>query len=218
MIIRILESSKMFRMSYLLVIVSVLVMSAGCDSVDIAKVQNLLNPPTPTGEFEADEWTDFFTDVKLFGEITFEQRGDVHYLVLPSGLGNTSVTMRFADGTTLPVQMIYRWNAGDFVHKIIETDPETGQPLRTVLDGSPTWEMYTETGQLLFTGVYHVVARRHEFQDGIPVAFQSEQPGTCEGVGVGLYEGHTIKFENFITSELRDGKLYLHGVWSGMIE
>lgn len=187
---------------------------AGCD-----QLPDLLKPSLPTGKFEADEWTDFFTNVKLFGETTIEQREDALYLIMPAGLAETSVTMRFADGTTLPVQMIYRWDAGDFVHKIVEADPETGQPLRTVLRGSPTWEMHTETEQLLFTGVYHEIARRHELQDGIPIAFQSEQPGTCEGVGTGLYEGHTIQFKILVTSELRDGKLYLHGAWSdGVIQ
>jgi len=185
---------------------------SGCGVDDVSKPK----PPMPTGKFQADFWVDMTTMV-YFGNQTVEKRDGDTYIIAPAGVADSFIVMNFVSGSSMRAEILNRWSAGSAVMKVVEADPNTGAPIHGVQQVELTWDMYTEAGQLLFTGAGHIPERHYYFnKDGVPVKIEDVKAATAEGAGVGPYEGHTIMLGEVYTSmEMRDGKPYLHGVWKG---
>jgi len=173
-------------------------------------------PSMPTGKFQADFWFDL-TKLVSYGQPIVEEREDGNYMIFPALFGDSFIIMNFADGSTLQAEIMNRIAAGGAVMKIVEADPNTGIPIHGVYRVELTWDMYTEAGQLLFTGAGLIPERHYYFnKDGVPVKIEDVKPATAEGAGIGPYEGHTIVLgEIYMSMEMRDNKPFLHGTWKG---
>ncbi len=203
----------MIRLLSLLVCVGLLFGLMGCDNVDITKVQNLLNPPRPVGEFEGDWWLDL-TSAVYFGELRVEEREDGIYFVAPAGaLTEGTLKMTFQDGTVLNGHVAMTWDDGGLVQKVLEVDPDTGAPLKTLSTGSFPWQLYSETGEVLFLATGVIQERYMYWENGQIVSQEDVQPALLRGVGVGLYQGYVFTSDGYVSREIRDGVPGL--AWSG---
>ncbi len=171
----------------------------------------------PIGEFQGDLWVDASTFIFL-DELRIEKRGDGDYIVIPAGMApDGTYTMTFRDGSVLKVTIVNRWKEGDMAERITETDP-TGAPLRGILKGSATWEMYTEDGEMLFLGQVRIPQRRYVYKDGQPIEMQDEVPIKFHGSGVGIYAGHVLQAEGTEHLEVRNGIPGIAGSGPGKIQ
>ena len=132
---------------------------AGCGIDDVSKPK----PSMPTGKFQADHWADMTTFV-YFSNPTIEERKDGNYIILPALVADSFIIMNFADGSALRAEIMNRANAGSAAMKVVEADPNTGAPIHGVYYRAELiWDMYTEAGQLLFTGAAHIPERHYYF-------------------------------------------------------
>lgn len=187
---------------------------SGCGIDDLSKPK----PSPPVGEFQGDTWIPLATIIFL-GEQRIEERADGVYLVFPEFISPDAIsTMTFKDGSVLKATLVDQAREGEYVMRVTETDPNTGAPLRGIVKGSATWEMYTEEGQLIFLGAVQIPQRRYVFQDGQPVEIQDEVPAPYHGVGVGIYQGRILEAETTTHLELRNGTPGLAGPSTGTIQ
>ncbi len=148
--------------------------------------------PPPVGEFQSEWWLKL-TTTALFGEMSTEEREDGVYIVAPPGFlpdGDTKLT--FTDGTVLTGLTISRWEQGGLIDRIVEVDPETGAPLKTITTGFFSWEMYSDAGELLFIGTGLVQERSKTWQDGQTIEIKEIQPLLLRGTGFGVYKGYSL--------------------------
>jgi len=187
---------------------------SGCFNLDVLKPK----PPPPVGEFQGDWWLDG-TSTAIFGELTMEEREDGVYMVFPAGIiPEGTLTLTFTDGTVLTGHLTMTWGDRDIVRLITEVDPETGAPLRAIGTGSFPWEMYSETGEMLFIGTGTIVERHFVFQDGQVIEQEDIQPAILKANGVGPYKGYTLTSEVKVNPETRDGKPGQAFYGAGVIE
>lgn len=208
----------MLQKSLLLAMVSLLVAFVGCDNVDINQVQQILNPAKPVGEFEGQWWLELST-IAGFTQPVTEEREDGAYIIGGAGLHpNGKGTLVFADGTVLNLVGVSRWDEGALVQQIVETDPDTGAPLLSIMRGVFAWEIHSPTGELIFLGSGTLQERHYTWQDGATVAMLDVQPLVLKGTGIGLYEGYSILEETIGVVEVRDGVPGMAFTGSGKIE
>ena len=176
----------------------------GCDNVDITQMQQLLGASPPSGAFEGDWFLDSTSGV-YFGESRMEEREDGTYIIPPAGaLTNGAANLTFEDGSVLKGHVSMTWEQGAFQQKVVETDPDTGAPLKMITTATFPWDLHSETGHLLFlcTGV---IQERHQTLEGGRIVFQEDiQPALLRGVGVGVYEGYVLKSDAHIVLETRN--------------
>jgi len=176
---------------------------SGCGIDDLLGTKP--KPPPPVGEFQSEWWLNL-TTLALFGEMSIEEREDGVYLVYPPAFlpdGDTKLT--FTDGTVLTGLTISRWEQGGLIGRIVEVDPETGAPLKTIGTGFFSWEMYSDSGELLFIGTGRVQERDVTYQDGQMVALKEIQPSLLRGTGFGVYKGYSLTTDIMGEMEIRDG-------------
>jgi len=194
------------------IIISILIVLFAFCAMGQSGCFDVSNPPTPTssmptGEFQTEAWLDL-TSTSTFGENpTMEEREDGMYIVFPAGIvPEGTMVLTFAAGGVLKTHVVTRWEDGGLVRRIVETDPETGAPKVAIGTGSFAWEMYTDTGQLIFVGIGTIVERRFVFnQEGQVIEGKDIQPSLLVATGVGPYKGYVLTNDIMSVQEVRDG-------------